>query len=224
MLSSVAAKAMAVGRFASAVFGLALVLALAAGVASVALAAVPGDPFELGRTNSINDALTKLSGSRDGGAMLSIDNNSSASASRALDLRVEAGKAPINVNADAGRAANLNSDLVDGRSFERSDGTLFHEGTCIETSSRGPTDRNSAEDDCLGEGGRLPTVAELQTFRNHPGADFEGGDLRDAEYTSVAFQSDTTPFTVLVRASDGQDIIVNPNGAEQKYRCVVLPS
>ncbi len=114
MIRSVAARAMSVGRFASAVFGLALVIGLVVGVGSMALAAVPGDPFELGETNTINNALTKLVGSNAGGPMLVVDNDSSAAGSRALDVRVEPGKAPINVNADAGRAANLNADKVDG--------------------------------------------------------------------------------------------------------------
>ena len=51
--------------------------------------------------------------------MLVVDNDSTAAGSRALDLRVEPGKAPINVNADAGRAANLNADKVDGKGADQ---------------------------------------------------------------------------------------------------------
>jgi hypothetical protein len=48
MLRTTASKVAWVGRTASMVFGLALVLALVLGVATMALAAVPGDPFKLG--------------------------------------------------------------------------------------------------------------------------------------------------------------------------------
>ena len=43
--------------------GLAMTLALMLGGATTALAAVPGDPFKLGRVNTIN-ALTSLVGQR----------------------------------------------------------------------------------------------------------------------------------------------------------------
>lgn len=99
-----------VALFGSFAVGLALIL----GVATTALAAVPGDPLELGETNTINNSFTKLVGSNDGDAMLKVDNNSSAGGSRALDLRVEAGREPINVNSDAGKATNLDSDELDG--------------------------------------------------------------------------------------------------------------
>ena len=99
-------------------WGAVLTIALVLGAGTVALAAVPGDPFKLGQTNTINNALTKLAGSRDGGAMLTVDNNSSASGSRALDLRVEDGRPPLNVNAVAGKATNLNADELDGKGSE----------------------------------------------------------------------------------------------------------
>ena len=99
--------------------GMAVMLAVVLGLGTTALATVPGDPFELGETNTINNALTKLAGSRDGGSMLTVDNDSAASGSRALDLRVESGRAPLNVNAEAGRATNLNADELDGKGAEQ---------------------------------------------------------------------------------------------------------
>jgi hypothetical protein len=98
--------------------GFAVGLALILGLATTALAAVPGDPLELGEVNTINNAFTKLVGSNDGDAMLTVDNNSSAGGSKALNLRVEAGKQPINVNSDAGKATNLNADELDGKGSE----------------------------------------------------------------------------------------------------------
>src|SRR5215218_10529796 len=112
MLRSVASKVAWVGRTASMVFGLALVLALVFGVAAMALAAVPGDPFKLGQVNRIDDALTTLIGSRSG-AMMAIDNDSTAANARALDLRVEPNRAPMMVNSDK-RVAKLNADKLDG--------------------------------------------------------------------------------------------------------------
>ena len=111
MLRSAASKAMWVGRTAAAVFGLALVLALVLGVATMALAAVPGDPFKLGQANRINDAVTTLIGSRSG-AIMAIDNDSTANNARALDLRVEPNSAPMAVNSDR-RVTNLNADQLD---------------------------------------------------------------------------------------------------------------
>jgi hypothetical protein len=117
MLRGTLSKAMWVGRGATAVFGLALVLALVLGAATVALAAAPGDPFRLGRTNGI-DRLSTLVGDVDT-PMLRIDNGSTAAGATALDLRVEPGKAPLRVSS-ATRVANLNADKVDGK-----DATLF---------------------------------------------------------------------------------------------------
>ncbi len=115
MIRSVAARALWLAKGAALFWGAVVTLALVLGVGTMALAAVPGDPFKLGQTNTINNALTRLAGTNAGGPMLVVDNDSSASGSRALDLRVEAGRAPINVNADAGRAANLNADKLDGK-------------------------------------------------------------------------------------------------------------
>ncbi len=113
MFRGVVSKVVWVGRTASMVFGLALVLALVLGIATMALAAVPGDPFKLGQVNRIN-ALTTLVGSSSG-AMLAVDNDSTATGARALDLRVEDDNAPMRVNATAGKATNLNADLLDGQ-------------------------------------------------------------------------------------------------------------
>ncbi|MDF2701889.1 MAG: hypothetical protein K0S10_833 [Rubrobacteraceae bacterium] len=77
------------------VFGLALVV----GVATMALAAVSGDPLKLEQANYI-DALTRLTGAINN-PMLRIDNNSTNASATALELRVEPGKAPMEV--DSGR-------------------------------------------------------------------------------------------------------------------------
>ena len=112
MIRSAASKVMWVGRTTAAVVGLAIALALVLGVATMALAAVPGDPLKLGKVNRINDALTTLIGSRSG-AMMAIDNGSTATNARALDLRVEPGRAPMAVNSGK-KVKNLNADKLDG--------------------------------------------------------------------------------------------------------------
>lgn len=89
--------------------GFAVMLAVVLGVGTTALAAAPGDPFKLGRTNTI-DGITKLIGSASE-AMLRINNNGSGPA---LDLRVEEGEAPMNVNS-ATRVNDLNADQLDGK-------------------------------------------------------------------------------------------------------------
>jgi hypothetical protein len=112
MARSALGKVAWVGRTASMVFGLALVLALLFGVATMALAAVPGDPFRLGQTNGI-DTMSTLVGNV-AGTMLRVDNNSTGAGATALELRVEAGKPPMKVNS-ATKVAQLNADKVDGK-------------------------------------------------------------------------------------------------------------
>jgi len=95
--------------------GLALVLALVVGVATTALAADPGDSFRLGQANTV-DAMTRLT-SAINNPVLGLDNNSANAAATALELRVEPGKAPMEVNSDA-KVASLNADEVDGESAD----------------------------------------------------------------------------------------------------------
>ena len=132
MFRATLSKAMWVGRGAAAVFGLALVLALVMGVATVALAAVPGDPFRLGQTNGIDRMSTLVGGVT--GTMLRVDNNSAAAGATALDLRVEDGNPPMKVNS-ATRVANLNADRVDGK--HASD--FYAAGSKVEDSSHADT-------------------------------------------------------------------------------------
>src|SRR3712207_3396676 len=118
MLRSAASKVMWVGRATVFMVGLAVMLALVLGVATTALAAIPGDPFRLGQTNGI-DTMSTLVGNV-AGTMLRVDNNSTGAGATALDLRVEPGKAPMKVNS-AARVALLNADKVDGK-----DATAFY--------------------------------------------------------------------------------------------------
>ena len=112
MIRTVASKVMWVGRATVFVVGLAVILALTVGVVSTALAGTGvGSAFNLGKTNTVS-AISKLVGSVAGPSLL-IDNNSTNSAATALDLQVEAGKAPMKVNRTT-KVTNLNADKLDG--------------------------------------------------------------------------------------------------------------
>ena len=115
------------------------------------------------------------------------------------------------------------ADLLDGKdssAFQPSDpcmgGTVFHEGACIETISRGPAAFPNAEAFCLQAGRRLPTVAELQTFRLRQ-------DLSGAEFTShVWFDSNGSSQTqkVMLVDQDGRQTVASGSAA---FRCVAAP-
>jgi hypothetical protein len=113
MTKKIFKKVMFVGRATTFLVGLAVILALTAGLASTALAGTGvGARFDLGKVNTVN-AITKLVGSV-AGPSLQIDNNNAGASATALDLQVEPGKAPMSVNSD-GRVANLNADKIDGQ-------------------------------------------------------------------------------------------------------------
>jgi hypothetical protein len=113
MVRSVAKKVAWVGRTASMVFGLALVMALVLGVATMAFGA-NGSNFILGSLNNTATAITKLTGTVGGGPALQVSNPSTATGSTALDLQVATGKAPMKVNRTT-KVTNLNADLLDGK-------------------------------------------------------------------------------------------------------------
>jgi hypothetical protein len=115
MIRSVASKVAWVGRTASMVFGLALVLALVLGVASMALGA-NGQAWILGQAN-VATAITSLGGTGGvNGPMVRITNNDADANDTALDLRVQSGEAPMRVNS-ATKVASLNADRLDGKDF-----------------------------------------------------------------------------------------------------------
>ncbi len=95
------------------VFGLALVMALVLGVASMALAGTGvGAVFNLGKLNQVGQ-MSQLVGFTNG-PMLRIDNNGGGARATALDLRVEPGQPPMTVGSSA-KVPNLNADKIDGK-------------------------------------------------------------------------------------------------------------
>ena len=113
MLKAIFSKVMWVGKATTFLIGLAVMLALVFGVATMALAGTGvGARFDLGKTNTVN-AISRLVGSV-GGPNLLIDNNSTNSSATALDLRVESGKPPLKVNSET-KVDKLNADKLDGQ-------------------------------------------------------------------------------------------------------------
>ena len=115
MVRSALSKVAWVGRTASMVFGVALVLALLVGVASTALAGRGvGATFNLGKLNQVGQMSQLVGFTND--PMLRIDNNGSGATATALNLRVEPGQPPMTVNS-ATKVANLNADKIEGKDF-----------------------------------------------------------------------------------------------------------
>jgi hypothetical protein len=112
MVRSTVKKVMWVGRGTVFLVGLAVIVALVLGVASMALGA-NGQPFILGENNAAT-ALTRLAGDVDGSAMQVVSNNAGAD-DTALQLIVQKGEAPMRVSSTT-KVANLNADMVDGKS------------------------------------------------------------------------------------------------------------
>ena len=110
MTSRWKSEAMKLGTATVFAVGLAVILSMVLGVATTALAAMPGDPFKLGRINSI-DRLSTLAGTT-ANAMLRVDNDGTGPA---LSLQAGAGNPPVVVNAAAGKATNLDADQLDGQ-------------------------------------------------------------------------------------------------------------
>jgi hypothetical protein len=120
MTKRIFSKVVWFGRATTFMVGLAVILALTVGLATTALAGTGvGARFDLGKTNTVN-AISKLVGSV-AGPSLQVDNNSANAAATALDLQVEADKAPMKVNS-ATKVANLNADKLDGMDAEQLQG------------------------------------------------------------------------------------------------------
>jgi hypothetical protein len=130
-MQTAANRLLRVGRATMLAIGVGVSLALVLGAATVALAAVPGDPFKLGKVNIINNATTSLQGTvPNGGALLNLRRDSGIGpvlkveavndggfARRGIDITVPPGQSPISANTDAGKS-NLNVNKLDGQDDE----------------------------------------------------------------------------------------------------------
>jgi len=161
MTKTILARSMWMARGTATMMGMTVMLAVVLGLGTTALAAVPGDPFKLGRTNTV-DTLSTLVGSASG-ALLRVNNDGSGPA---LDLRVEPGEAPMNVNSTTLVNA-LNADQLDGLSandFISEDKTYTVSAT--EAGSGGGADETvfaacDSGDRILGGGGGAPFPPDL---------------------------------------------------------------
>jgi len=197
MIRSVAGKVLWVGRATVFLVGLAVILALVFGVASTAFGhGGYAGLFHLGHNNNASNPSTLTK----------------SGAGPALSLRVGGG-APLAVNSGA-KVANLNADMVDGLSFSCPRGTFFHEGVCIETTTRTGATHSTAQGDCFDELKRLPTVAELQTFRNRAGQDMspESELTGQLDYTGSAF--------FVHRVGTNGSVELDVTTSTGPYRCV----
>lgn len=219
-------KAIRVGRATVLAIGVGVVLALVLGVATVALAAVPGDPFKLGKVNIINNATTTLRGSGPGGvvassllevkregstgtgAALRVDNTSTAGAARGIDINVPAGEMPINVNSGAG-TANLNVDRLDGRDEQDflSASRIYRVGNTV--AKQGPGDGGSVS--ITG----FPSATEGLACDNGDVAIGGGGSSTDIE-------DDLN--SVVPASSNSYQITFQDNGSASNFRGFVLCS
>jgi hypothetical protein len=95
--------------FAGIVIGAVVSAVVSTGVAAVAGTGI-GGVFNLAETNAVN-AETTLQGSTTGSNLLIVNKGSGA----ALGITVAKGKAPLTVNATAGKATNLDADKLDGK-------------------------------------------------------------------------------------------------------------
>jgi hypothetical protein len=212
-METAARKAMRVGRATVFLVGLAIILALAVGLASTALAGTGvGARLDLGRTNAVN-AVTTLVGSV-AGPSLRVDNNSAGSGATALDLRVEPGKAPLKIDSDA-RVANLNADKVDGKDSgafvldgatavfasgqTRSDGTIRNSVGAVSAATHSQTGFYCVDFSETAEPERLEsTVVGLA------GSAFEGRDFpRVVNGTGIPNPCDSDELTIQVTDAAG---------------------
>ena len=166
------------------VFGLALVLALVFGAASAGLAA-NGQPFLLGKAKNTATKVTGLIGKVASGPALKVTNPSGGSA---LGLQVNAGQAPLTVNAEAGKATNLDADKLDGI-----DSTDFVSGTGSVTS----VDERFSDPD--GAGGAKGFSSALTV----PGAQIRAACLQQSSGIEMFLNRTNDVSTVSLWRDDG---------------------
>lgn len=176
MLRSAASKAMWIGRMTSAVVGLAVILALVLGVASMAMSATR-QPFILGKQNTA-DQVTKLI--RHG-------------AGAALSLEVHDGQPPMKVNS-SGKVANLNSDLLDGKS----DTDFYAAGSKVDDSLHADSADSATNATNAQNADNATTADNADLLDNKDSSDFQPSYERTVVVSPVG--TDTENGTALLAA------------------------
>ena len=116
------------------------------------------------------------------------------------------------------------SDTAKALGLQCPGGTRLFQGACIETAPRQATMIENAHEDCLDEGRRLPSVAELEGFRHAPGIAL-GSEAAPSEWTndptidpSGALHGD---IEILVTETE-TTVVPGGSGSEALYRCVAM--
>lgn len=142
MIRSAASKALGLGRATVAPVVVAVMLVVVFGAAPASAHGGYKGLLHLGHNNAIAK-VTTLVGKVATGEALVVKNPSGGSA---LGLQVNAGQAPLTVNADAGKATNLSADKLDGQDSTEfaakaeAPGFDAHTVTTSTTLSTAPTD------------------------------------------------------------------------------------
>ncbi len=200
MFRSALGKVAWVGRTASMVFGLALVLALVFGAATTALSATGGN-FILGKGNVATTPTNLVSTLADAAKSALIVQNKSGGA--ALDLRVGNAAtpandvAPMNVNSTK-NVANLNADLLDGRDS----GAFFTGRQIVEQSA---TARPNSQDYYSS----TTVTATCPSGKSALGGGYYVGDVSDAVVVAHSRPtSDGTGWAIYVHNETAYDVSV----------------
>jgi hypothetical protein len=121
-----------------------------------------------------------------------------------------------------------NADKLDGQDasdlkLRCPDGTRSHAAACIETHVRPQRDWNEAALFCGTLDRRLPTLAELESFRQEPGIVLAGGG-GNYELTSETFNTDdgSTPQFELID-DEGNRLTETDAALFHDFRCVARP-
>ncbi len=106
--------------------------------------------------------------------------------------------------------------------FKCRKGTRYHAGACIEVQGRPDAHWTAADSECRDDGGRLPTLAELLTFRDEPGITL-GVNEWSNDYWRDADDGAAENFYARTLADVGSsaDSILNQ---DLPYRCAFAPT
>lgn len=203
MLRSTTSKVMWVGRATIFLVGLAVILALVAGVASTAFAG-NGDTWRLGRAN-VATAITALGGTLGAdGPMLRLTNNNAGINDTALDLKVQSGEAPMSVNSGT-KVNSFNADQLDGL-----DSTFFARNAFYKTEG------------LINEGLLLGDGTHKAIAFCEPGDVLLSGGPANIDKETTLLESFPSPGTVGSGTQHSWTVRVNKHGLVDDFNVVVL--
>jgi hypothetical protein len=232
MIRSALSKVVWMARATTVVVGVAIMLGLIFGVATSAFGANGGN-FILGSLNNTATAITKLTGTVGGGPALHVSNPSTATGSRALDLQVATGKAPMRVNSGT-KVTNLNADKLDGKeasafaSYTRTVvvtpvGTDTQNGTALLNALAGITDASQTKKYLLYvEPGTYNLGSSTLQMKQH--VDIQGsGEGNTLITSSTSATQDTCAKSTVLGANDAElrFLTVRNTGTATTASCVV---